>query len=226
MHQNIAANKLGRDFVVGDIHGAYELLREEMRRNGFDIKTDRLFSVGDIIDRGPSSEKCIGLLDEDWFYMVRGNHEQMLIDACLNGEGYDWWNSYGTWSKWLDTELVKSWAANFSKLPISLTINEGTYSVGICHAEPDGQNWIVSRENPRSESVMLWGRRVLRGDIDYDVVGVDITIHGHTPIDDPKWVGNRYFIDTGAWETGNLIFRNIADIYSEFMAVKNVFGES
>ena len=73
---------------------------------------------------------------------------------------------------------------------------------------------------------MLWGRRVLRGDIDYDVDGVDITIHGHTPIDDPKWVGNRYFIDTGAWETGNLIFRNIADIYSEFMAVKNVFGES
>ena len=224
MHQTIAKNELGRDFVVGDIHGAYDLLLEEMRRNGFNKETDRLFSVGDIIDRGPQSEECLTLLEKPWFSMVRGNHEQMLIDACRNGEGYDWWNSYGAWSKWIEQDKIKSWAKSFSELPISLTLKVGPYSVGICHAEPDGQDWIISRENTRSESVMLWGRRVLRGETDYNVEGIDITIHGHTPLDAPKWVGNRYFMDTGAWETGNLTLRNIADICSEFMAVKDVFG--
>ena len=224
MHKHIAMNTLGRDFVVGDIHGAYDLLMEEMRRNGFDINKDRLFSVGDIIDRGSQSEKCLTLLDETWFYMVRGNHEQMLIDACKNGEGYDWWNSYGAWSKWINQDEMKSWADRFSDLPISLTVQMDSFSVGICHAEPDGQDWLISRDSPRSESVMLWGRRVLRGDVSYDVEGVNITIHGHTPLETPQWVGNRYFLDTGAWDTGTLTFRKLTDIYSEFTAVKNVFG--
>jgi len=226
MHKHIAPNSKGRDFVVGDIHGAYDLLIEEMQRNGFDKDKDRLFSVGDIIDRGPDSEKCLTLLNEPWFQMVRGNHEQMLIDACKNGEGYDWWNSYGAWSKWIDLSEIKLWANKFSELPISLTLEVGQYSVGICHAEPDGQSWMRSRENPRSESVMLWGRRVLRGESNYDVEGVDITIHGHTPLESPKWVANRYFLDTGAWDTGKLTFRNIADICSEFMLAKDVFGRS
>ena len=197
---------------------------EEMRRSGFDTEKDRLFSVGDIIDRGPDSEKCLTLIDEPWFHMVRGNHEQMLIDACKNGEGYDWWNSYGAWSKWICQDEMQSWADRFSNLPISLTLQMDSFSVGICHAEPDGQDWVIARDNPGSESVMLWGRRVLRGDVDYDVEGVNITIHGHTPLGRPKWVGNRYFLDTGAWDTGKLTFRKISEIYSEFTAVKNMFG--
>ncbi|WP_051279899.1 metallophosphoesterase [Hellea balneolensis] len=224
MHEHVSQNLNGRDFVVGDIHGAYGLLIEELRRVGFNRENDRLFSVGDLIDRGPDSEKCLTLLDEPWFYLVRGNHEQMLIDAVKNGEGYDWWNSYGSWTKWILPEKVESWAKQLALLPISMTLQCEEFAVGICHAETDGQNWKASRENPRSENAMLWGRRILRGNIDYNVEGVDITIHGHTPLDSPRWVGNRYFLDTGAWETGILTLRKVADLFSEYNSVSSVFG--
>lgn len=183
-----------------------------------------MFSVGDLIDRGPESESCLTLLDEPWFNMIRGNHEQMCIEACRPGGGDSWWASYGSWAKWISPSDMENWCKKFEALPISMTIDCNQFAVGLCHAEPDGQDWINSRENTRSESVMLWGRKVLNGDIQYNVEGVDITIHGHTPLEAPKWVGNRYFIDTGAWNSGVLTLRKISDIYEEHIEVKNLFG--
>ena len=147
--------------------------------------------------------------------MVLGNHEEMMIEACQNGNSATWWASYGSWAKWIDPEEMIEWARRFSELPIALTIEADGYKIGICHAEPDGQAWEKNRDNPRSKDVMLWGRRVLSGKTSYDVNGVDLTIHGHTPLDNPKWVGNRYFMDTGAWETGVLTIRNIDDVFRE-----------
>ena len=71
---------------------------------------------------------------------------------------------------------------------------------------------------------MLWGRRVLRTNPDYDVDGVDFTLHGHTPLDQCKWIGNRYFMDTGAWFSGNLTLRRIDDIYAELTNRRSLFG--
>jgi serine/threonine protein phosphatase 1 len=74
--QTVAANTRGRDFVVGDIHGWLEPLQAELDAVCFDPAVDRLFSVGDLIDRGPDSEQCLLLTREPWFFAVRGNHEQ------------------------------------------------------------------------------------------------------------------------------------------------------
>ncbi len=227
IHQYIEQNIIGRDFVVGDIHGCYKLLMNCLKRVGFDPAKDRLFSVGDIIDRGPDSIKCLRLLQEPWFHMVRGNHEEMLINACGGGgggESYNWWVSYGAWAKWIDPEKMQAWARRLKELPIAMTIDLNEYQIGICHAETDGQNWRKMIENPRSVDVMLWGRRVLRGKSPYDVEGVDITIHGHTPLDKPQWVGNRYFMDTGACETGTLTLRKLSDIYMEYKTARDLFG--
>ena len=53
------ANALGRDFAVGDIHGAFADLRRALDAIGFDEHRDRLFSVGDLVDRGPESEAAL-----------------------------------------------------------------------------------------------------------------------------------------------------------------------
>jgi len=50
-----ACNAVGRDFAVGDIHGCFSHLRRSLEAIGFDASVDRLFSVGDLIDRGPES---------------------------------------------------------------------------------------------------------------------------------------------------------------------------
>jgi len=224
MHQHIPKNEIGRDFVVGDIHGCYDELMEQIRYAGFDNSGDRLFSVGDLIDRGPESEKCLSLLQEPWFYMVRGNHEEMLINACGGGgESYSWWSSYGSWAKWIDPEEMEAWAKRFQSMPLAITLDGEGYTVGICHAEPDGQDWMTMRDNQRSAEVMMWGRRVLRNPPDYDVDGVGFTVHGHTPLDRPTWVGNRYFMDTGAGHGDALTVRKIDDIWAELRNKQSIF---
>ncbi len=228
MHVSIPRNKKGRDFVVGDVHGHFELLLAEMKCAGFNDKQDRLFSVGDMIDRGPDSLSCLGLLDAPWFHMVRGNHEQMMVDALLGKRWPSWRRNYGRWTEGMAKSELKTWAKRLAETPITMTINQGEFKVGLCHAEPDGRNWKEMRDNPGSAEPMMWGRRVLHRSKVKPVKGVDITIHGHTPLKKPKWVGNRYFMDTGAGQGGPLTLRKISDIYAEyrdFKALNAVFSK-
>ena len=72
-----ARNGQGRDFVVADLHGELDALHEAMAEIDFDTERDRLFSVGDLVDRGPASFELLELAAEDWFCPVMGNHDQL-----------------------------------------------------------------------------------------------------------------------------------------------------
>jgi serine/threonine protein phosphatase 1 len=74
------SNAAGRDFVVGDLHGCLDELISLLAHVRFDPKLDRLFSVGDLVDRGPRSHAALQLLKKPWFHACRGNHEQLLIE--------------------------------------------------------------------------------------------------------------------------------------------------
>lgn len=87
----LAANPLGRDLIVGDLHGHRSLLERELDRLRFNPAFDRVLSVGDLIDRGPESIDTLALIEEPWFHAVLGNHELML----LNDLGY--YNSRASW---------------------------------------------------------------------------------------------------------------------------------
>ena len=52
----VKANKVGRDFVVGDVHGMFDRVAQALTKVQFNPSRDRLFSVGDLIDRGPQSD--------------------------------------------------------------------------------------------------------------------------------------------------------------------------
>ena len=79
--KRFSANKKGRDFYVGDIHGCFDLLEKAMQEQGFDVTKDRIFSVGDLVDRGSRSEDAIDWIKRPYFHAVRGNHEDMAIRA-------------------------------------------------------------------------------------------------------------------------------------------------
>ncbi|MCW8994392.1 MAG: protein phosphatase, partial [Psychromonas sp.] len=55
VHHHYQQNDQGRDFFVGDIHGKYGLLMLALSNVNFNANVDRLFSVGDLIDRGEAS---------------------------------------------------------------------------------------------------------------------------------------------------------------------------
>lgn len=77
--KKIAANVDGRDFIIGDLHGCYDELLKLLAYVNFNTDCDRLFSTGDLLDRGPRSQDCLELLNEPWFHCILGNHEDILL---------------------------------------------------------------------------------------------------------------------------------------------------
>lgn len=103
-------NTLGKDYVVGDLHGSYSAFINLLKGINFDKTVDRMFSVGDLVDRGPDSVSCLSLLREPWFNAVLANHEQMMIDKFLGGwSGAYWYQNGGRWG----AEAVNDYKAVF-----------------------------------------------------------------------------------------------------------------
>lgn len=82
--KKVQPNLEGRDFVVGDLHGCFDELQKLLDFVKFDGARDRLFSTGDLVDRGPKSYDCLNLLNEKWFYSVLGNHEDLILNNVSN----------------------------------------------------------------------------------------------------------------------------------------------
>lgn len=75
-------------YVVGDIHGCYDLVMKFVNDpQFFDREQDLLISVGDLIDRGDKNYETLNLTKESWFCATIGNHEMMAFDA-LFGQGF------------------------------------------------------------------------------------------------------------------------------------------
>lgn len=68
-----------RTIIVGDVHGCAEELEDLLDHVGFS-SGDRLVFVGDLIARGPHSLKVLDIVRATGAMMVRGNHEQKLLD--------------------------------------------------------------------------------------------------------------------------------------------------
>ena len=84
VYQRIAGHQWRHIWLSGDIHGCLEQLRRKLWHCRFDPWRDLLISVGDVIDRGPQSLRCLQLLEQHWVCAVRGNHEQMAMDALAS----------------------------------------------------------------------------------------------------------------------------------------------
>lgn len=146
-HQHLPANTVGRDFIVGDLHGCLDLLEAELARIKFEPTKDRLFSVGDLADRGPDSMGCLRLLREPWFYAVRGNHEDMLIayiypaarPYAFDNPGKVFFQNGGRWVLDLDAatekELMHDLLPRVVALPYVITVGEEASQFHIAHAE-------------------------------------------------------------------------------------------
>ena len=149
----VESNTEGRDFIVGDIHGCYRKLMNQLKKINFNKEKDRLFSVGDLIDRGPDSLKCLELMYEPWFYGVLGNHEELMINAVVGNEEVGlWWQNGGVWSEKVSDEKLLELAKDIPEF-LSLTITVG--DIGICHADPPS-NW-GNRETMTEKRKLYYG---------------------------------------------------------------------
>lgn len=75
-----------RYYVVADIHGFYDLMVQALAEQGYfsDKQPHKLIVCGDLIDRGSQNKEVgqfvLNLLERDEIILIKGNHEDLLID--------------------------------------------------------------------------------------------------------------------------------------------------
>lgn len=204
-------NHEGRDLIVGDVHGHFTKLKQALDAVGFDPALDRLFSVGDLVDRGPECDQVMDWLEKPWFFPVTGNHEDMAIrwpDGNMDTGNYV--ANGGAWNISNPRELQCEIAETLSALPLGIELETEAGLVGIVHAECPYNDWDMFRaalDHPtiswdnldRIKAIAQWARtRIDYGDRSL-VRGVRAMVVGHTPVPEHTVMGNVHYIDTGAW---------------------------
>lgn len=209
-------NDKGRDFVCGDIHGMLDKLNDKLARLNFDKAVDRLFCVGDLIDRGPHSLECLKLIQEPWFFSNRGNHEEFMIAYTMPGvkvttycSPSTWINNGGTWYLRDKDQIDNKLLADMLQLPLISIVQTKKGRINIVHAEfPDftSDAKIDAQDFDQADlSGLLWGRQriSLYRPVDsfaFDMMDANLstTFVGHTPLNEVRAIGKYLYIDTGA----------------------------
>jgi serine/threonine protein phosphatase 1 len=204
--QRFPANTRGRDFVVGDIHGCFSYLEPILEAVALDPESDRLFSVGDLVDRGPESPRALEYLAYPWFHAVLGNHERLLLEtnpndardvALWEANGGRWWSEQ---SRTIQARLREAIGA----LPYVIEVETALGTVGIVHADvPRELSWsafvaAVEAGDPNILDAATWLRMRAQGRWPHGVEDVYRVYIGHTPC----WgeicrVDNVFCLDTG-----------------------------
>lgn len=215
-YHEYGANRVGRDFVVGDLHGEAEKLADLLSMARFDWETDRIFPAGDLVDRGPLSLRVALMTRQPGFIAVRGNHDQWCIDAGLKGGAPDHLKHGGEWFYELNVLERTVVAKLLSQLPVALSfIGPCGRKFGLVHADCPHHDWshfeeILSGEWGNNVCAYfahkaIWSRKRYQ-QLDASLVGnVESVFVGHTPVDQVTTLGNVTYLDTGAcFEGGRL----------------------
>lgn len=206
-------NLTGRDLVIGDVHGAFDEVWNAMRLAGFNRTRDRLFSVGDLVDRGAGSHRAGRFLAQPYVFAIQGNHEADLIDIHLGNDDPDEtldvltrinFNGMGWVARLRATERAEL-LKRFAALPYAMEVESARGTVGVLHGEvPRGMDWegfVAGLEEGDAEVLesCLRGRQRLKHGDSRGVPGIGRIFAGHTPqFGGAARLGNCYAIDSGA----------------------------
>jgi serine/threonine protein phosphatase 1 len=206
--QYFGPNRLGRDFVTGDIHGCFEQLEETLARVRFDGARDRLFTVGDLVDRGPDSQAALAWMERPWFHSCQGNHEWMRLLPLDSSELTTWLlQNGGQWWLTLETATRQRFLKTMAALPLAMEIATVQGRIGIVHADVSPRmSWTefiaaLERGDANACEDAIWSRLRAEGRWREPVRGIERVVCGHTIMADgePHTLGNVWFIDSGAF---------------------------
>ena len=235
----LGPNRMGRDLVVGDVHGCWLELEALLKHVGFHKAQDRLFLVGDVVDRGPYSKLMLDILRSPWCFAVRGNHEERLIKHLRAPHAVPAWDK-----DWLDQytrgftsrqTFAGTYLPVLEALPYVIVVGAGTQRFHVVHAE-----LLEERQSVTNAMIETWGfrdpERALRRATEgrslitaYETGRPVRRAHdpqmgwaycGHSIVDMPIRLGRQVFIDGGAY----LGYDNPASSEEEHMSAMHTPG--
>lgn len=174
---------MNKTFCISDVHGMYNLWRQVI--DSLD-ETDTLYMLGDAADRGPDGWKIIkeALTDKRVIY-IRGNHDQMLLDAWR----YDWtsddyymWmynGGYETFDALIQDEKYETYLIQLARTKLYHCYeNKEGKKIHLSHA---GFTLLENDEIPNKDD-LLWDRYHIDDHCDWwpEKNPNDYVVHGHT----------------------------------------------
>ena len=194
----------GRDFVVGDVHGEFRALEALLARVGFVPECDRLFALGDLIDRGPRSADALAWMETGRIALsVRGNHEHMLLERLAVAETFPREMSWAM-HPWFLRDVERAdwgrWQAVLRAMPLAATVDTWAGAVGLVHAATTTcwDTMLERLDAGDSDTTWLAIGNTFRARRDVWVRGIRMVMTGHTGVAEPYITGNVWHIDTGA----------------------------
>lgn len=210
---------MNKVYACSDIHGVIDLWKQI---DEFTNSTDKIYFLGDAIDRGPHSWKTFKAiyLNQKVEY-IKGNHEDMLVNAMKGYDKYSneyeyrlWMNNGGieTVDDFFDDEFKEDWIREIENLPTHLKyVNKNGEEIYMSHAgftlHKIGDDIMVPDDKD-----LIWDRNHLYSNFFDESCANCFSVFGHTPIqtqeayfDEPGALylpGNKICIDNGAFFSG------------------------
>ena len=240
-----AQRPTSKKWIIPDIHGCSKTLRALFEYYISPSREDKLYFLGDYIDRGPDSKGVIdfimGLQREGYaVHLLKGNHEESCVKACLAERelksflGIRARNTAKTaWKQFGGRETMQSFGlSDLNDMPqkyIDWMDRQPSFidleRYILVHAGLD-----YSLSNPLDDEYsMLWLR-------DFDPlpekIGGKILVHGHVPIsleeifmmrDKPGQFGH-IDLDNGVYMQGRKGYGNLVALELESMEIYSQYN--
>lgn len=205
-----------RTLCVGDIHGANKALKQCLERANFNIDTDTLISLGDVVDGWPESRECIEtLLRIKNRIQVLGNHDKWFYEWAREPRELLWKSQGGeaTFNSYVPQSHI-----DFFRDSYAIYMDDETSQLFV-HGGLDTK---LSIEEQKLET-LIWDRSLAnkawmtaKHQKDYKYTEYKEIFIGHTPTSTfgedkvPLKVCNVWMMDTGAgWTGGKLSIMDV-----------------
>jgi len=183
--------------AVGDIHGCARTLELLLNRLAPTSK-DTLVFIGDYVDRGPDSSgvvnRLLHLRDEVPCIFLRGNHEQLLLDALFEEDE----RAMRLWLANGGRETLESYRGMIPKEHLlffdETVLYADTPDFFFAHGGIPATQTIAQTLQHPDPDVLLWHREHLKAD---SFVWEKTVVCGHTPQPAPILRPSLIAIDTG-----------------------------
>ena len=203
-------------FVLGDVHGRINALKEVLKKSKFDYDKDKLIILGDVADGGYNTYMVVEeLLKVKNKIFIIGNHDSWFMDHIKSG-----WAEY-IWLAQGGKNTIDSYTrAGFDRMSVPVThqdfFNRGKYyyiedEMLFVHGGFDINKGLKNT----SRFKLMWDRTLIEYASMFEVPGFKKVFVGHSTTQTyankskPLKFSNLWMLDCGAGWSGKLAIMDI-----------------